>query len=74
MLHTHLERLHKTEYLELCKANSWEMQLPKMKEIQVSAVRGDNVPCLQFSHSTFVQGLVRFIVADDQISKPPKRP
>ena len=72
-LHTHLDRIHKKEYLNLCKANGWEMQLLRMKAVQViQASKGDSVPYLQFLHSTFVQSFVRSIVADDQVSNTPQ--
>ena len=72
-LRVHLECIHKTEYLELCKANGWSVMLPKTRKLAL--VRGGSEggqsgigpPCPAFSQSQFLQSLVDFIISDDQV-------
>jgi hypothetical protein len=70
-LRSHLESLHKDEYLQLCEEKGWTIMLPKMRKAAKSAI-GDNpggpsAPHPPFSQSQLLKALVNFIVADDQI-------
>ena len=72
-LRVHLECIHKTEYLELCKANGWSVMLPKTRKL--ASVRGGSEggqsgsgpPHPTFLQSQFLKSLVDFIVSDDQV-------
>ena len=77
-LRSHLESIHKEEYLQLCRVNGWEIMLPKMRkaaETENSGTgdrgSGDGPPRPQFSQDQFLKSLVNFIVADDQVRSIP---
>ena len=73
-LQTHLESIHRTEYLELCEDKGWVNMLPKMRKDVGSGAGnagggGDGgAPRDTFSQSRLLQYLVNFIVANDQVS------
>ena len=74
-LRSHLENIHKTEYLQLCNTNGWTMMLPKMRKLVLArggsegggSGGGGGPPRPPFSQSQFLQSLVNFIVSDDQV-------
>jgi hypothetical protein len=77
-LRSHLESIHKEEYLQLCRVNGWEIMLPKMRKaakIENSGTgnqgSGDGPPRPSFSQDQFLKSLVNFIVADDQVYSIP---
>ena len=77
-LRSHLESIHKEEYLQLCRVNGWEIMLPKMRKeagIETSGTgdrgSGDGPPRPPFSQDQFLKSLVNFIVADDQVHSIP---
>jgi hypothetical protein len=73
-LRSHLESVHKQEYLQLCQVNGWEIMLPKMRkaaETETGGAGGDSPPRPIFSQDQFLKSLVNFIVADDQVRPTP---
>jgi hypothetical protein len=73
-LRGHLESIHETEYLELCAAKGWRMQLPKRSKAitlegssQAGVQGGQDRPRPKFFQATFLRHLINFIVADDQV-------
>jgi hypothetical protein len=76
-LRVHLENKHKVEYLRLCREEGWRNQLPtavKAAKASLAASRSQDpsgrhdVQRQPFSQHTFIQHLINFIVADDQVS------
>jgi hypothetical protein len=71
-LQSHLEGVHKNEYLQLCEANGWENLLPRMKK-EAGSANGDkqpgdpSTPRAPFSQGWLLKAMVNFIVADDQV-------
>ena len=74
-LRSHLENIHKTEYLQLCNTNGWTVVLPKMRKLALAgggsegggSGGGGGPPRPAFSQSQFLQSLVNFIASDDQV-------
>ena len=63
-LHGHLERYHEQEVIMLCQRKGWPIQLPKYKAQQALVIQG-RVP---FSQEAVLDGLVKFIAVNDQVS------
>jgi len=63
-LRGHLERYHEQEVIMLCQRKGWPIQLPKYKAQQALVVQG-RVP---FSQEAVLDGLVKFIAVNDQVS------
>lgn len=70
-LRGHLERHHEEEYLKACQENGWKVMLPtwlKKEKATLNAtlqeVQSNRVP---FTQEEFLQHLVNWIVADDQV-------
>jgi hypothetical protein len=56
---------HFADYMAAAKKYKWEVT----KDVQDKlAVEADSPECPVYSYDTFIQSLVRFIVADDQVS------
>ena len=73
-LRSHLESVHKTEYLCLCAVKGWAIMLPKMRKDAKSVNLGTGsggVPRPAFSQSQFLKCIVNFIVANDQVCQMP---
>jgi hypothetical protein len=74
-LRSHLENIHKTEYLQLCNTNGWTVMLPKMRKLALArggsegggSGCGGGPPRPAFLQSQFLQSLVNFITLDDQV-------
>src|ERR1700729_331615 len=69
-LRSHLESVHKVEYLHLCAQNGWAVMLPKMrKEGSNNQDTGDGGGRQRpaFSQGQLLKSIVNFIVADDQV-------
>lgn len=72
-LRNHLEAEHKEEYLRVCEEKGWEMQLPKLKLQRLNAAAADSFgdrsePSRStFTKELFLQHLINFITADDQV-------
>jgi hypothetical protein len=74
-LRVHIENIHLEEFLRLRKERGWSAELPKMQKKALLAAsidrdgdgQGHNVTRPQFSEDTFLQHLINFIVADDQV-------
>ena len=63
-LRGHLERYHEQEVIMLCQRKGWPIQLPKYKAQQALVVQS-RVP---FSQEAVLDGLVKFIAVNDQVS------
>ena len=74
-LRSHLESIHKTEYLHLCVVKGWAIMLPKMRKdagsVNQGTDSGGSVPHPAFLQSLFLKCIVNFIVADDQVCHMP---
>jgi hypothetical protein len=73
-LRVHLEKVHKEEYLRLCKEKGWKNQLPtevkarKAACLAASQSLGQGVhPRQPYSQEALLKHLINFIVADDQV-------
>ena len=70
-LHGHLECYHEAEYLKACQENGWRIMLPSWlkKEKAAREVTLQDLPaaCTAFTPKNFLQNLVDWIVADDQV-------
>ncbi|CAA7270386.1 unnamed protein product [Cyclocybe aegerita] len=70
-LRNHLENVHKEEYLHLCAEKGWNNLLPKSR-VQVvvapEAAHGTQGAFrTPFTQKAFIQHLINFVVADDQV-------
>ena len=70
-LRGHLERHHEEEYLKVCQESGWKVMLPtwlKKEKVTLDTAlqeaQGSRVP---FSPEEFLERLVNWIVADDQV-------
>lgn len=68
-LQNHLVKQHKAQYKQVCEAEGWTYHLKKDKEPSVGDNRKMGLPA--FSPDTFLEYLVRFVTADDQVSVGP---
>ena len=70
-LRSHLESVHKMEYLQLCAANGWTIMLPKMRKEMMNANQGsgggDGTQRPAYSQGQLLKSIVSFVVADDQV-------
>jgi hypothetical protein len=68
-----MEREHKEDYTRVCLQKGWKNQLPSAKFESKAGMEppahagGQHRPA--FSLKAFVQHLVNFVIADDQVSK-----
>ena len=67
----HIENHHCDEYVRICSDNDWPMMLPKHRldeeQGNHNSLLSPNPLQLPFSPKNFIQALVKFIVADDQV-------
>jgi hypothetical protein len=70
-LRGHLERYHEEEYLKAAQDNGWTIMLPswlkKEKLKHDTALQEANASRVSFTPEIFLQHLVNWIVADDQV-------
>jgi len=73
-LRVHLDNEHREEYLRHCKEKGWKNQLPSTKaaaKAVATSLAGsqdpDRRPRQPFSSASFMQHLIGFVVADDQV-------
>ncbi|CAA7265254.1 unnamed protein product [Cyclocybe aegerita] len=70
-LRNHLENVHKEEYLHLCAEKGWNNLLPKSQVQAVAALEAahgtQGAFCTPFTQKAFIQHLINFVVADDQV-------
>jgi hypothetical protein len=70
-LRGHLEHHHKDEYLKACQENGWKVMLPswlkKEKATHDATLQEAQASRVPFSTEEFLQHLVNWIVADDQV-------
>jgi hypothetical protein len=69
-LRVHLETFHLDEYLRVCREKGWGNQLPSHKKSQAASTSTSAAAQFRmpFSAKAFLEHLVNFIVADDQVS------
>jgi hypothetical protein len=67
-LRKHLGRHHKDEYITICSSNGWKNQLPgNTVPASVSGPGALNANREIYSDDAFLQKIVNWIVADDQV-------
>jgi len=70
-LHGHLEKHHADEYMQVCKDNGWKILLPKMWQMTEASTGPPSEPGFhthsEFSRQMFLQHIINFVVADDQV-------
>jgi hypothetical protein len=70
-LRGHIERYHEEEYLKACQDNGWRVMLPswlkKEKADKEVALQDSSTARTVFTPETFLQHLINWIVADDQV-------
>lgn len=65
-LRNHLEKTHKEQYRQLCEENGWDCATgPKVAGPTIGDNRKQALPL--FSPEAFLEYLVRFVTADDQV-------
>ena len=68
---SHLEHHHEEEYLKACQKNGWKVMLPtwlKKEKATIDAILQEvQASRVSFSQEEFLQCLVNWIVADDQV-------
>jgi hypothetical protein len=70
-LRTHLDRLHRKEYIRLCDEKGWKNQLKSSRtegESRAAAGSQSQPPRAPFTQERFLDFLVKFIVATNQVS------
>lgn len=68
-LRVHLDKQHRDEYIRICKQNKWEIKITSARKEQGNAVSPLDAARTPFSKLAFIEHLVRFVVANDQVSK-----
>jgi hypothetical protein len=68
-LRNHLTKVHDAVYKAMCEEKGWSYGSSKAKKATVGDQRKNALP--PFSPETFVEYLVRFVTADDQVSRVP---
>jgi hypothetical protein len=70
-LHGHLEHHHKEEYLKVCQGSGWKVMLQtwlkKEKATLDTALQEAQGSCVSFTPEEFLEHLVNWIVADNQV-------
>jgi hypothetical protein len=69
----HLRRVHHDLYISTCLQEGWmdyldEHEKPGYDATRAAAPRGPSAPLIPFSQEGLIDALVKFIVADDQVS------
>jgi hypothetical protein len=69
-LRVHLEAFHHDEYVRVCQEKGWDNQLPSYKKTHATSASTTSAGQIHmpFSTKAFLEHLVNFIVADDQVS------
>lgn len=68
-LRKHLKSQHEAEYTRICSANGWKNQLPGVREQSAIEQSGiTKVDRENYSEDLFLEKIVNWIVADDQVS------
>jgi hypothetical protein len=69
-LRKHLEREHEEQYIEVCTANGWKIQLPKWleRERNQSRIISEDATREPFTDDTFIRKVINWVIADDQAS------
>ena len=73
MLRGHLEENHADKYVQVFKDNRWTMLLPRMWQMAMGEVsmgppsEPGSHPCSEFSCQMFLQHIINFIIADNQV-------
>jgi hypothetical protein len=69
-LRRHLVTYHRTIYLETCLAKGWTAYAAKLESADGDPVdSGPGRPLVPFTQKGLVDHLLKFIVADDQVSQ-----
>lgn len=69
-LRKHLKSQHEEEYTNICSSNGWKNQLPGIREqSEQSGTTTAKVGRESFMEDLFLQKIVNWIVADDQVSQ-----
>ena len=66
-LRVHLDRDHREEYIRVCKQNNWEIKIASARQSQLEIASPLDAQRTPFSKSAFIQHLVMFIAANDQV-------
>jgi hypothetical protein len=69
-LRRHIERFRQDEYLKACQENRWRIMLPnwlKEKKAAEAVTQDSQAARTAFSLELFLQYLINWIVADDQV-------
>lgn len=66
-LRAHLDRDHREEYIRVCKQNNWEIKIASARQSQLEIASPLDAQRTPFSKLAFIQHLVMFIAANDQV-------
>ena len=66
-LHVHLDNEHHDEYIMVCKQKGWEIKIASACRSQLGIVSALDTQRIPFSQVAFIQNLVMFIAANDQV-------
>jgi hypothetical protein len=65
-LRKHLKSHHEEKYNEICSSNAWKNQLPGIVQSGITTKKVDRE---KYTEELFLQKIVNWIVADDQVSR-----
>lgn len=68
VLRLHLNRFHIEEYVKIAEERDWVMQLPSLKGKATEGTMVTSKPKVSFTPDMVTNHLIRFIVANDQVS------
>lgn len=69
ILRGHLDRHHQADYLQLAGERGWKVQLPSQVNLEKVIVKTvDVTPRVPFSVDTAIDYIIKFVVANDQVS------
>ena len=66
-LRVHLDNEHRDEYITVCKQKGWEIKIASARRSQPGIVSALDTQRIPFSQAAFIQNLVMFIAANDQV-------
>ena len=66
-LRVHLDNGHRDEYMTICKQKGWEMKIASARQLQPGIVSTLDAQRIPFSQAAFIQNLVMFVAANDQV-------
>ena len=66
-LRVHLDNEHREEYIAVCQQKGWGIKIASAHQSQPGIVSTLDAHRIPFSQAAFIQSLVMFVAANDQV-------